>query len=291
MGISEIFESKLRMIWSDFMRRKMTAICISGALICATLTGCGQEAETEDTTELTTTEVVIEAATAEDATPDEPEKLKTIGEAVENGYEVKLINGTGQDITGLWIYDTISEEYGDNLLVNDDIFMADEERILYCADLSEETTEETDISDTEEIDDETPYDKLIPVGYDLQLILEDESEYVLHSFPFGEIESGEIFIEDEVAYVEYDGYSTKEAELAIKEAEEYTPEINDTAAPSTTQTPAATEAPAVAQPTEAATEAQPVVTEATEAGSGDASVNDVGDQGSENCIGDEGLTY
>jgi hypothetical protein len=265
------------------MKKKIAALVVAGTLVM--LAGCeNEEATTEETTELTTTEIV-QVATVEDATPDETEQLKTIGKEAEDGFEVYLTNQTGQNITDFEIYDSVSDEYSENLLDTDDVFIDGEERILYYEEVSEDT-ESNQNSD----------EKLISVGYDIKIVLEDETEYVLHSFPFGEIETGAILVEDEVAYVEYDDYSTKEAELAIKEADEAAAAIDSapavskpvaTEAPAATMAPAATEAPAV---TEAQTEAPvvteaPVITEAPETEAPSVEQND------ENCIGDDGLTY
>jgi colicin import membrane protein len=271
------------------MKKEIGTFIVCGAFLCAVVSGCEGEEITEKTTaelvatEVITTETVTETVTEKTATPDEPEQLKNIGEATEDGYEVTLKNATGQDIVELMIYDTVSDEYGDNLIEDD--FLADEERVLYCE----------NVSDDGEINEDNENDKLLTVGYDIRIVLEDESEYVLHSFPFEEITEGEIFVEDEVAYVEYDDYSTKEAELAIKEAESIadapaattaapvknTAPVATTAAPVTTTAPVATTAAPVTT-TEApiATTEAPVVTEAPAV-----------EQGSENCIGDEGLTY
>jgi hypothetical protein len=278
------------------MKKKMTALLLTGILVCCTVSGCGSKETTEETTTELSTETIIEEATAEDATPDDAEQVKTIGEPSENGFEVYLVNNTGKSIVELAIYDTDSDEYSDNLLEEDDEFLDGEERLLYYADLSledeaEEKSETEEEYVAEEGSDDTAVEKLLSIGYDIKLVFDDESEYVLHSFPFGEISTGSILIEDDVCFVEYDDYSTKEAELAIKEADELNYDYSTEYVAPAESTPAATEAPAAQTPATQATEAQ--VTEAAPAteATAPAETNDVGDQGSENCIGDDGLTY
>jgi hypothetical protein len=283
------------------MKKKMTALLLTGILVCSAVSGCESQETTEEATTELSTEIIIEEATAEDATPDDAERVKTIGEPSENGFEVYLTNNTGKSIVELAIYDTDSDEYSDNLLAADDEFADGEERVLYYADLSleDETEAEEEYVDNEASDD-TAVEKLLSIGYDIKLVFDDESEYVLHSFPFGEISTGSILIEDDVCFVEYDDYSTKEAELAIKEAEEAANSTQSNT--SVTSTPATTAAQVTeAQVTEAqsssqtnevqSSDSQPVDTAPADSGSSDSSEVDVGDQGSENCIGDDALTY
>jgi hypothetical protein len=287
------------------MKKKMTALILTGILVCSIVSGCESQETTEEATTELSTEIIIEEATAEDATPEEAEQVKPIGEPSENGFEVYLTNNTGKSIVELAIYDTDSDEYSDNLLDEDDEFLDGEERVLYYEDLSlgdesEEESEAEEEYDSEEGSDDTAVEKLLSIGYDIKLVFDDESEYVLHSFPFGEISTGSILIEDDVCFVEYDDYSTKEAELAIKEAEEAANSTQSNT--SVTSTPATTAAQVTeAQVTEAqsssqtnevqSSDSQPVDTAPADSGSSDSSEVDVGDQGSENCIGDDALTY
>ena len=249
------------------MKRNILLGTISVVLLCA-LTGCGKKKDdVTDTATATdaqeTTEAVTEA-TLTDA--DEEEKLKTIGEEADNGYSVILTNLTGQDIVSVRVYDSVSDEYSDNHLLEEDVYASLEQRILFYEDKTEENYDGAD--------DE----KVISVGYDIEITLADESMYVLHGFPFGAIEEGSIYVEDDVAFVEYDDYSTKDAELAIKEAENAANAANTVAQPkqNTTQQQ-------VSEPTESS---EPV-TEATAPAPAEPSV----DQDVEDCIGDEGLTY
>lgn len=273
------------------MKKKMTALLLTGILACSAVSGCGSQETTEEAATELSTEVIIEEATVMDATPDEAEQLKTIGEPSENGFEVYLVNNTGKSIAELAVYDTDSDEYSDNLLDEEDEFLDGEERILYYDDLSLKED-----GDDAELTDEEADEKLLSIGYDIRLVFDDESEYVLHSFPFGEISTGSILIEDDVCFVEYDDYSTKEAELAIKEADEaQTADYNYTTeyvAPAVESAPAATEAPATEAPAAEtpAAESQPVESQPVETAPAD-SGNDVGSQDSENCISDDGLTY
>ena len=65
-------------------------------------------------------------------------------------------------------------------------------------------------------------EKLLTPGYHIQITMADGTNYVLNNFPFGDIEEGEICLEDGVAFVKYksvssgEDVSTKEAELTIK---------------------------------------------------------------------------
>lgn len=255
------------------MKRNILLGTISVVLLCA-LTGCGKKKDdVTDTATATdaqeTTEAVTEA-TLTDA--DEEEKLKTIGEEADNGYSVILTNLTGQDIVSVRVYDSVSDEYSDNLLLEEDVYASLEQRILFYEDKTEENYDGAD--------DE----KVISVGYDIEITLADESVYVLHGFPFGAIEEGSIYVEDDVAFVEYDDYSTKDAELAIKEAEN--------AANTVAQPKQNTTQQQVSEPTESS---EPV-TEATAPAPAEPVVEPAPaepsvDQDVEDCIGDEGLTY
>ncbi len=141
------------------------------------------------------------AAEAETAA-EETAELKTIGakEKEEGAFAVKLTNATGKDIKDIKIKVSGRSEFTDveNLLEKDEIFVADEERMLnYLPELKEE--EETK-EDTE------PEVKV----FDIQLTFADDTTAVVHTFPFGDIEEGKFCMDGELAYLVFESVSLKE---------------------------------------------------------------------------------
>lgn len=258
------------------MRKKLILGTISVVILCS-LFGCGKKKKetidvASDTDAGQETTETTQKATATDATAtDAEEELKYIGVEIKNGYSAVLTNLTGQDIVSVRIYDSVSGEYCDNLLAENDVFTSNEQRILYYEDKS--------LNEDEGAADE----KLISVGYDIEIILSDESNYVLHGFPFEAIEEGLIFVEDEVAFIEYDGYSTKDAELAIREAEEAANSVKKPKQNTTQQQ--------ISNPEPPSAPAEPAPTVTTEIVAEPAPEEPIVDQDVEDCIGDEGLTY
>lgn len=187
---------------------------MNGMLICAAtllIFGCEKKAETKAETESTVVETETETET-------EKETYKTIGQEKEGGFSVKLKNSTGKDIIGVAVKLVENEQFPENMLASDDVFSANEERILFY-EHNGNNTEETQQESNEN-------DKLLTQGYDVQLTFSDGSTKVLHSFPFEDIKEGELCFEDEVAFLKYTNLSAKEnvdtknAELAVKQAEE-----------------------------------------------------------------------
>ncbi len=187
------------------MKKRIVAGIICGMMVLS-FVGCGSKEETKET------ETVI---TVEET---EAETFKTIGEefTTEEGFSVKLKNNTGLEIVGVSVKLSEDTEFPANMLAEEDVFAVEEERMLYVANTVEDEAEETIDAD----------EKLLTQGYDIQLTFADESVKVLHGFPFEDIAEGEICLEDEVAFVKYvsvstnENVSTKEAELAVKEQEE-----------------------------------------------------------------------
>ena len=106
---------------------------------------------------------------------------------------MKLKNATGKDIKDIKIKVSGHSEFADveNLLEKEEIFAADEERILnYLPKLKEETEEKKE--DTEKKEE--------PLVFDIQLTFADDTTAVVHTFPFGDIEEGEICMDGELAY-------------------------------------------------------------------------------------------
>ena len=218
--------------------KKFTGILLAVALVFS-LTACGgAEKETEPQTES-----VVETEA----------ELAAYGEDVEGAWKVQIKNGTGADIKAIAVKKTADTEFPENILKEDEVIAADEEVILYYV---AEAVEETEAADDAKALNDT---------YDVSITLADDTTYVLTAFPFDDMEACEIKVEDEVAFVEYvsvsteEEISTKEAELAIKEAAETVVE-EDNADDEYTY--------------DAGT-------------SGNSSVN----QGSDECLGDDALTY
>lgn len=184
-------------------------------------------------------------------------ELSAYGEEVEGAWKVQVKNGTGADIKAVAIKKTADADFSESILTADAVIVADEEVIWYYAPEANEETEEA-AADAKALND----------TYDVSITLADETTYVLTAFPFEDMEACEIKVEDEVAFVVYESISTKEeistkeAEMAIKAAEteeiyeeyDYTDEYTYDAGTS---------------------------------GGGSTSVN----QGSDECLGDDALTY
>ena len=180
-------------------------------------------------------------------------QLKAYGEDVEGAWKVQLKNSTGSDIKAIAVKKTADVEFSESLLKEDEIIAADEEVVIYYAGSEAAAAEEADAEE-----------KALNDTYDVSITLADDTTYVLTAFPFEDMEACEIKVEDEVAFVEYvslsteETISTKEAELAIKAAAEvvYEEEAEDD-----------------------------YVYDGGTSGGG--SVN----QGSDECLGDDALTY
>ena len=191
------------------MKRKvLIALCVCMIGVTGMTSGCGDKKEE--------TPVVEEK---------EPE-LKTIGKEDKEAFKVEIKNATGKTIKGIAIKQTDEESYSENMLEDGDVFTDQESRNLYYK-APEDTTKETE-ENTEDMaaESEKAQEKELEQGYDIQLIFEDDSTAELHAFPFEDIENGEICYEDDVAYLTYtsvaskEELNTKEAELAVKVAEQ-----------------------------------------------------------------------
>lgn len=140
-----------------------------------------------------------------------PVPLKVIGEESETAYKVVLENGTEQNVTVFSVKSSSEEEFPESMLPEKELFAADEKRALYVEKEADEK--------------QAKGEKLLDPQYDIRFMLEDGREFMLHAFPFGDIEEGVIKIEGEIAYLEYTSVeskkpiSTKEAELAVLESE------------------------------------------------------------------------
>ena len=223
------------------MKRKvLIALCVCMIGVAGMTSGCGDKKEE--------TPVVEEK---------EPE-LKTIGKEDKEAFKVEIKNATGKTIKGIAIKQTDEESYPENMLEDGDVFTDQESRNLYYK-APEDTTKEIE-ENTEDMaaESEKAQEKELEQGYDIQLTFEDDSTAELHAFPFEDIEKGEICYEDDVAYLTYtsvaskEELNTKEAELAVKVAEQKAAE--EAAAQAAAEQKAAEEAAAQAAAEQAAAE-------------------------------------
>ena len=203
------------------MKKKLVVLILGGVLCIMAVGGCQGENAGADTTP---TPTVTETPTP---TPTET-PLKTIGTESDSdsSFSVRLMNNTGLDITGFAVKKTEDAEYPENMLAQNDIFAADEERNLYydsgVVPGSESVQDTTSVAETEGEAGE----KALTQGYDIMLTFSDGSTLELNSFPFEDIEEGELCVEDGVAFVKYTSVSTqqevstKEAQLAVKSQKE-----------------------------------------------------------------------
>ena len=175
------------------------------------LVGCGNvtpAAEVSQTaTEATTTvQVSTEPTTSTDM-------MKLIGDraAGNSVYILTLDNKTGKDIKSVTIKADSEEEYPANMIDEKDPYIKNERRLLYYV--------PNKVSDVTYGDS----DMIATVGYTIKMEFTDNKTAVLHNFPFGDIDEGEIKLEKDIAYLEYTSkesgqkVSTKESEKAIAE--------------------------------------------------------------------------
>ena len=215
------------------MKRKvLIALCVCMIGVAGMTSGCGDKKE--------------EIPVVEEKEPE----LKTIGKEDKEAFKVEIKNATGKTIKGIAIKQTDEESYPENMLEDGDVFTDQESRNLYYK-APEDTTKETE-ENTEDMaaESEKAQEKELEQGYDIQLTFEDDSTAELHAFPFEDIEKGEICYEDDVAYLTYtsvaskEELNTKEAELAVKVAEQKAAE--EAAAQAAAEQKAAEEAAAAA---------------------------------------------
>ncbi len=185
------------------------------------------------------------------------EVLALIGTEAEGEgiYKVILENKTGKEIVGVSVKDSSMSDYPGNMLPEGEVFTIDERRYLYYDSTTSDQTE--DVRPEAGAEDE----KLLEMQMDVQLTFADATMLVLTAFPFGDIEEGQVCLEDDVAFIQYkslsteEALSTKEAELAIKAAAEEAQRQAEEAAAAEAQRQAEEAAEAQRQ-AEAAAEAQ-----------------------------------
>lgn len=200
-------------------KRILTAIgiCTLGAAL--TFGGCGKEKQKASEAAPKAEPAVTEAATstpvptaAPTATPT-PVPLKTLGTKAEGAYEVQIKNATTRPISGVAIKSSEEADFTTQLLGEGDTFAVDEERMLYYLPASTATPTPAEAAGDE---------KLLTTAYDIRITFGDDGSTVtLHSFPFGDIEKGDLLAADGVGYLNYESVNTKSvidtkaAELAI----------------------------------------------------------------------------
>ena len=174
---------------------------------CGNVTPAAEVSQTA--TEATTTvQVSTEPTTSTDM-------MKLIGDraAGNSVYILTLDNKTGKDIKSVTIKADTEEEYPANMIDEKDPYIKNERRLLYYV-----PNKVSDVTYGEG-------DEVATVGYTVKIEFTDNKTSVLHNFPFGDIDEGEIKLEKDIAYLEYtsketgDKVSTKEAEKAAAELE------------------------------------------------------------------------
>lgn len=216
----------------------------------------------------------------EEAKKEEPKKevqLKEIGTKSDSGFAVELKNSTGKDIKAVSVKKTEEKEFPASMISGTDVFASGESRILYYTDPQVAVGDKDESSDgneesagKEKEDSQTEKvtqgvgEKELTAGYDIQLTLADDTNVVLHGFPFGDMEKGELLFDGQVGYLKYTSVSskqeldTKEAEVAYLTAEKTAREAAEKAEQ---EAKAAEEAAAKAQEEAQAAAAQPVYEE------------------------------
>ena len=183
-------------------RKQVTALLIGTLVTAAAMTGCGKEKNEDKVAVAAPTATPTPVQSPTPAPTATPVPVKTMGEKVQGAYEILLKNSTGKVITGVSVKSEKEEEYKSNLLMQKDSFTVNEERILFYKTSGEENAD---------AQAEKP-------SYNVRLTFEDETEAVLHNFPFGDMTKAEIHMEDEVVYLTYTSASTK-APVSTKAAE------------------------------------------------------------------------
>lgn len=179
------------------MKKKVLLFaCLAAFGLSMAVTGCSKE------------EPAKKSETQEEK---KEEKLEVIGVEKDSEFQVKLTNSTAKNITGVSVKSSDEAEYPANMLKESDVFEDKESRLLcYTAPKAAEAPADAKATD-----------KVLEPAYDIQLTFEDGTTAVLHSFPFGDVEEGEICMED-VAYLKYTSVASKEkvdtkgAEQAVK---------------------------------------------------------------------------
>ncbi len=188
------------------MKKRSAIVLLLCSVMALSAVGCGEPTIRKKASEVEQAAVPAEEP-AETPTPvptPVPEDLKNIGVPAEGGYTVRAVNRTGRNIKSVAIREQNVSEFGGNMLSGEDIYMADEARMLCFKPEGGGEAERR---------------------YDVQMIFEDGTSHVLHDFPFGRVDDCEIFYEDDVLFLTYVDevtgapVSTRALEIAAADAE------------------------------------------------------------------------
>ena len=146
-----------------------------------------------------------------------PEPMKTIGTEADGEYiyKTKVANMTGKGITDV-IVRTEKSVYGESLMTPGDVFLPEEERMMYFnaenalkeyeealakeaeeAAMSSEAVEaESAASDAESIPEGAEGDFFLFPEYTVTIVFDDETSVDLHQFPFQETDAVNFFTEE-----------------------------------------------------------------------------------------------
>lgn len=187
------------------MKRKLLAALGAALLGISLLTGVCAAEETEAVSE----------------TEQETEELKTIGEEEEDALEIVMSNETGKTVKEFYVKKADEEEFGENLLKEDDAVADQEKRILYISvkEEEEETETETETETEAQTGDEPgdePGDGQEPVKYGMKLVFDDETAVELHDVECEDMEEASVKLEGEVAYLVYASLKDKEEKNTLE---------------------------------------------------------------------------
>ena len=202
------------------MKRLLMLFLMMG-LATTLLFGCSGEEEPEvvDVEVPIVEEVEVEPEPEPQPEPEpepQPElELQVIGTEEEGAYEVLLTNNTGYDIVGFSIRTNLEYDFDGNLLLAGEVFPAGETAILFYLPADDEQAEDI------------PFE--INVEYLVRIVLEDDREFILNSFPIDDAHEEIILsIYEDVAFVEFESISLGELvstltrEQVLAEAELWT---------------------------------------------------------------------
>lgn len=164
-------------------------------------------AEATETTTETTEETVAETLN--------PEDLKGLGEkTTEADYQPIVRNSTGKEIKKVEIQIN-DEEFGENLLEEDDVLAVDEARVLFVTPAPYDPETDTE-----------------PPKYNIRLTFADDTDAVIHTFPFGDAELVDFCLDGSVAYLKFRSLSLDEDQDTMRNERALLPVSTSTSTPS-----------------------------------------------------------
>ena len=186
------------------MKRKLVMFLVVTLSAGILLTGCQKKVEEKK-------DVVTKVEKEEKKEENKKqEEFKCIGIEDAESSKILLQNATGKDIVGVAIKKSEDGEFPESMLLKGDVYLPEEKRYFFFK--FDNVVENTESDD-----------KLLTQGYDVQITLSDGLVYVLHGFPYEDMQEGSIELEDDVAFLKYVSASTKmeqntkETEVALKE--------------------------------------------------------------------------